>query len=327
MLRRRLRRQALRDRRRHVRAELRLLLGRLQPDDEGVRRRPRELALPSDRRRCGKGPQSGCCGATKDDDLCDSDGRCGLPPGACRGQKATCANDGDCCSSHCDPASKTCTTVCAAASATCTTGADCCSSSCTNGRCDAPRRSLPRAAALDLTRALRAPATPARRARAASARAIGTACTSSARAAAGCVSLASANQPDDHSVSVGGSGPWPGRDERRPAGALGGPNPSRTAATKRSAEGSGRRHRPLEERAQLGQAAVEGQGGVVVARDRRSAECRSGEQTLRARVREDSAPDLEVRARARSRPDPRRRTRRHRPGSGHRGARSSLRRS
>lgn len=85
---------------------------------------------------CGKGPQSGCCGATKDDDLCDKEGRCGLPPGACRGQKATCAADGDCCSNHCDGASGTCTTLCAAASASCTTGADCCTSSCTNGRCD-----------------------------------------------------------------------------------------------------------------------------------------------------------------------------------------------
>jgi hypothetical protein len=87
---------------------------------------------------CGKGPQSGCCGATKDDDLCDSEGRCGLPPGACRGQKATCTSNGDCCSNQCDPTTGTCVVTCAAAGATCVTGADCCTSSCTNGRCDAP---------------------------------------------------------------------------------------------------------------------------------------------------------------------------------------------
>ena len=87
---------------------------------------------------CGKGPQSGCCGATKDDDLCDDTGRCGLPPGACRGQKATCTANADCCSGHCDPTGKTCVVLCTAAAGACTTGADCCASSCTNGRCDAP---------------------------------------------------------------------------------------------------------------------------------------------------------------------------------------------
>ena len=88
---------------------------------------------------CGKGPQSGCCGATHDNDLCGQDGRCVLPPGACRGQKASCADDTDCCSRHCDPASKTCTVVCAPIHAACKTGADCCTSSCTNGTCDGPR--------------------------------------------------------------------------------------------------------------------------------------------------------------------------------------------
>jgi hypothetical protein len=87
---------------------------------------------------CGKGPQSGCCGATQDDDLCGPDGRCTLPPGACRGQTAACTSDADCCSKHCDPASHTCTTPCAPSGGACTTGARCCTSSCTNGSCDTP---------------------------------------------------------------------------------------------------------------------------------------------------------------------------------------------
>jgi hypothetical protein len=92
---------------------------------------------------CGKGHNSGCCGATQDDDLCDQDGRCGLPPGACRGQTASCTANGDCCSNHCDPTSKTCTIVCAPAKGACTTGADCCTSSCTNGSCDPPQPPAP----------------------------------------------------------------------------------------------------------------------------------------------------------------------------------------
>jgi hypothetical protein len=88
---------------------------------------------------CGSGPQSGCCGATKDNDLCVN-GRCGRPPTACEGLGATCAADADCCNKHCDPATKTCTlpVACVPTSGACTTGADCCSSSCTNGACDAP---------------------------------------------------------------------------------------------------------------------------------------------------------------------------------------------
>jgi hypothetical protein len=85
---------------------------------------------------CGKGPQSGCCGATKDDDLCGPAGRCVLPPGACRGQTASCAADGDCCSKHCDPGTGTCTTPCVSSGGACTTGGDCCTSSCTNATCD-----------------------------------------------------------------------------------------------------------------------------------------------------------------------------------------------
>ena len=116
--------QALRDRRRHLRGQLRLLLRGLRPD---ARRSARSTSANSRCRPtgedCGKGPQSGCCGATKDDDLCDDNGRCGLPPGACRGQKADVhERTADCCSSHCDAASKTCTTVCTATGGTCARG-------------------------------------------------------------------------------------------------------------------------------------------------------------------------------------------------------------
>ncbi len=88
---------------------------------------------------CSSGPQSGCCGATKANDLC-VDGRCALPPTACHGNTATCASDSECCSGHCDAASKTCAVVkaCTPSLGACVTGADCCAASCTNGSCDAP---------------------------------------------------------------------------------------------------------------------------------------------------------------------------------------------
>jgi hypothetical protein len=88
---------------------------------------------------CSSGPQSGCCGATKDNDLCVN-GRCGRPPNACEGLGATCASDTDCCNKHCDPGTKTCTlpVACVPTGGACATGADCCASSCTNGSCDAP---------------------------------------------------------------------------------------------------------------------------------------------------------------------------------------------
>lgn len=86
---------------------------------------------------CGSGPQSGCCGRTDSNDLC-VDGRCAAPPAACKGQKATCATDAECCGKHCDPTSKTCATACKPTSGACVTGADCCAASCTNGSCDAP---------------------------------------------------------------------------------------------------------------------------------------------------------------------------------------------
>lgn len=88
---------------------------------------------------CGSGPQSGCCGATPDNDLC-VEGRCGFPPGACKGLHATCAADGDCCDKHCDLSTHTClpAVACTPTAGACVTGADCCTSSCTNGSCDAP---------------------------------------------------------------------------------------------------------------------------------------------------------------------------------------------
>lgn len=86
---------------------------------------------------CGSGPQSGCCGRTDKDDLC-VDGRCALPPQACKGQNATCTTDAECCGKRCDPGTKTCITACAPTAGRCVTGADCCSASCTNGSCDAP---------------------------------------------------------------------------------------------------------------------------------------------------------------------------------------------
>jgi hypothetical protein len=87
---------------------------------------------------CGAGPQSGCCGATKDDDLCVN-GRCALPPGACKGLTASCTTGAECCNKNCDPTTHTCAlpVACVPAAGACTTGADCCTSSCTNGSCDA----------------------------------------------------------------------------------------------------------------------------------------------------------------------------------------------
>jgi hypothetical protein len=88
---------------------------------------------------CGSGPQSGCCGATDKNDLCVN-GRCTLPPTACKGLHATCATDGECCGKHCDTTTHTCepAVACVPTAGACVTGADCCASSCTNGKCDAP---------------------------------------------------------------------------------------------------------------------------------------------------------------------------------------------
>jgi hypothetical protein len=91
---------------------------------------------------CNSGPQRGCCGATPDNDLCDkvdfNPPRCIAPPSQCKGDKATCTDDAQCCSGTCDPTTKSCLTQCVPAAGACKTGGDCCTSSCTNGSCDAP---------------------------------------------------------------------------------------------------------------------------------------------------------------------------------------------
>ena len=88
---------------------------------------------------CSSGPQSGCCFATNNNDLCDKETqRCEAPPGQCHGNQAVCAADGDCCSGHCGT-DKKCFTQCVATAGVCKTGLDQAAAvAAPTARCDAP---------------------------------------------------------------------------------------------------------------------------------------------------------------------------------------------